>query len=405
MSDPITTKPHHRPRRILYLQYTNPAAYPSLEHSSRLLANSGYRVFFLGTGAEARDALRFPSHPYVTIRRWALPPHGWQRRIHYLWFCLSCIGWALWIKPRWIYASDPLSCPVALLLSFFPRTKVLYHEHDSPHGTKRSPDDSSAYTDRLSIFVRLVLFIRRKLARRAGVCILPNKDRAQHFSAEIGDEKKVLAVWNCPTLDEVAPPREARHGDRLRVLYQGSIVPERLPDSVLKAFAMLPEVATLDVVGYETVGSVGYVQQLRRLAGQLGIQGCVEFLGAMPRSQLMHLSRTYDVGLALIPMRSRDVNFQMMVGASVKAFDYLACGLALLVSNLPGWEETYVKPGFGLACDPEDPVSIAGALRWFLEHPAEMRAMGERGRQKVLEEWNYERQFAPVLEHLKRDRP
>jgi hypothetical protein len=29
-----------------------------------------------------------------------------------------------------------------------------------------------------------------------------------------------------------------------------------------------------------------------------------------------------------------------------------------------------------------------------------MRQMGERGRQRILEEWNYERQFSPVLERL-----
>ena len=44
--------------------------------------------------------------------------------------------------------------------------------------------------------------------------------------------------------------------------------------------------------------------------------------------------------------------------------------------------------------------SIAEALGWFLNHPADMRAMGERGRQRILSEWNYERQFSPVFEQL-----
>jgi glycosyltransferase involved in cell wall biosynthesis len=74
--------------------------------------------------------------------------------------------------------------------------------------------------------------------------------------------------------------------------------------------------------------------------------------------------------------------------------------MALLVSDLPDWREFYVQPGYGLACDPEDPVSIATALRWYLEHPEETGAMGERGRQQVLQEWNYERQFQPVRDLL-----
>lgn len=37
--------------RILYIQYTNPAGYPPLEHSSRILAQADWEVLFLGTGA------------------------------------------------------------------------------------------------------------------------------------------------------------------------------------------------------------------------------------------------------------------------------------------------------------------------------------------------------------------
>src|SRR5438093_9862092 len=33
---------------------------------------------------------------------------------------------------RSVYASDPLSCPVALICTLLPGLRVLYHEHDSP---------------------------------------------------------------------------------------------------------------------------------------------------------------------------------------------------------------------------------------------------------------------------------
>jgi glycosyltransferase involved in cell wall biosynthesis len=55
-----------------------------------------------------------------------------------------------------------------------------------------------------------------------------------------------------------------------------------------------------------------------------------------------------------------------------------------------------VVPGYGLTCNPEDPASIATALRWYLEHPIQRREMGDRGRQKILDEWHYETQFQKV---------
>ena len=106
------------------------------------------------------------------------------------------------------------------------------------------------------------------------------------------------------------------------------------------------------------------------------------------------------MGLALMPKESDDLNEQAMAGASNKPFDYLSCGLALLVSDLPDWRTIYVETGYGLTCDPGDSESIATALGWFRNHPFRMSAMGERGRRKIATDWNYEMKFSPVLERV-----
>jgi len=184
-------------------------------------------------------------------------------------------------------------------------------------------------------------------------------------------------------------------------LYQGSIAAARLPATILEAMARLPDPVKLRVIGYETIGARGYIDVLRDRAAQLNISHRIEFLGTMPtRSDLSKWRSRSDIGLALMPMSSDDTNMNAMNGASNKAFDYLADGMALLVSDLPAWRSEYVDSGFGLACIPDDPLSIERALRSFLDNPTEMRAMGERGRQRVLVEWNYDTQFAVVRDML-----
>lgn len=101
-----------------------------------------------------------------------------------------------------------------------------------------------------------------------------------------------------------------------------------------------------------------------------------------------------------MPMTTADVNHRHMVGASNKAFDYLAQGMALLVSDLSDWRAAFVEAGLARPCNPDDPASIGAALSWFASNRDEVRAMGERGRQRILDEWNYECQFAPVLAAL-----
>ena len=46
-----------------------------------------------------------------------------------------------------------------------------------------------------------------------------------------------------------------------------------------------------------------------------------------------------------MPLTSDDVNLRTMAGASNKPFDYLARGLALLVSDLAEWKALFVDPG------------------------------------------------------------
>ena len=55
-----------------------------------------------------------------------------------------------------------------------------------------------------------------------------------------------------------------------------------------------------------------------------------------------------------MPKKSEDINMQNMVGASNKPFDYMACGLPLLVTDLPEWTSTFVEPGYARACNPDD---------------------------------------------------
>jgi glycosyltransferase involved in cell wall biosynthesis len=377
--------------RILYIQYTNPAGYPPLQHSSRILADAGWRVLFFGTGAAGSNALEFPPHPNIDVCRMPFCGQGWRQKLHYMKFSFRALWTVLVWRPSWVYASDSLSCPIALLLSWIPGPKVLYHEHDSP------PQEANG------LFQTIVCHCRRHLARRADLCVLPNAKRLERLRTELGPLRAAACVWNCPGLYEATTGHQKPALSPLWVLYHGSIVPDRLPPSVLDALALLPESVRLRIIGYETIGHPGYVAWLRSRAQSLGVAHRVEFLKPISRWRLLVMTVNADIGLGLIPSRSQDINFGAMTGASNKVFDYLACGLPVIVSDLPDWREAFVTPGYGLTCDPNDARSIAAAIRYLVEHPGQMRAMGEAGRRKILSEWNYETVFAPVFERICRN--
>ena len=118
------------------------------------------------------------------------------------------------------------------------------------------------------------------------------------------------------------------------------------------------------------------------------------------RLDLLARCREAHVGLALMTVETRDVNERTMAGASNKAFDYLACGLPLVIADDPDWRRIYEEAEVAVVCNPREPASISAALATLLSDRERAWGMGERGRLLILSKWNYERAFAPVRSRI-----
>ena len=90
------------------------------------------RCYFSARCAHGAGALEFPPHLNIEVRRWKFAPAGLWQKLHFFAFNDWVLITALWWKPKWIYASDVLACPIALVLKSL-GFRVLYHEHDSPN--------------------------------------------------------------------------------------------------------------------------------------------------------------------------------------------------------------------------------------------------------------------------------
>ena len=381
----LTAQRMPKARRALFIQFTDPAGYPPLEHSSRILAREGWSVRFVGLRA---GTLELPPHPRIECVSRARVSGGLRTKLQFLRWTLTCVFHAWKWRAEMVYCSDPFAALPGLIIQCLFGRMVIYHEHDSP------PDGRSGG------FQTAMEWCRRKIGRKADVVVLPSEARMRQFQEKTATQGRCIVVWNTPSHDEVLPvPRQPlAHG--LRVVFHGSIVPERFPMAYVEVLAKCPEQVTMDVIGYETAGSLGYKQQLAERAAALGLGGRFSCLPPMQRRALLRCCATYDVGLALLARREWDSNSIHMAGASNKPFDYASQGVAVIVPDEPEWRKLYVENGCGVACDPSDIDALAKLLTWMLHHPAELRAMGEAGRVLCLEAWHYEKQFAPVLSLL-----
>jgi glycosyltransferase involved in cell wall biosynthesis len=243
--------------------------------------------------------------------------------------------------------------------------------------------------------------LRAATARSARLVVFPNEARARLAQSELGfPNNKLKIVWNVPRRKEIVSSATTTTGP-LIICYHGSITPERLPKTVAFAVNRMAGRVRLRIAGYEAPGAHGYVRHLVDCGTGAAADALIEYIGLLPsREDLLAEAARAHVGLALMPCHSNDLNMRQMTGASNKPFDYMAAGLALLVSELPDWKTMFVDPGFGLACDPTDVDSLSAALGWFIDHPEGSRAMATRARKKIEAEWNYDTQFRAVLESL-----
>jgi glycosyltransferase involved in cell wall biosynthesis len=382
MKAAVGAQSNGRVHRVLFIQATEPAGYPPLIHASMLIAEAGYEVTFLSAPI-ADNRFELPRHPRIGLRAIPARPSHVMGRKAYTNYTAAAAVLALWLRPDVVYASDALGAGPGRLAARLAHARLVYHEHDSPVPGALRP---------------WLAHRRAAAARQAELVVFPNEARARIAQAELGiPDERLRIVWNLPRSAEL-PTRAPTGEDPLVLYYHGSVTPDRLPETLVEAVRRLRKHLILRIAGYEAPGAPNYIAKLVKRGRTPEGGSFVEYTGqVVHRSDLLVEAARAHIGLALIRCGSDDINMRYMAGASNKAFDYMAAGLPLLVSDLTDWRDIFVRPGYARACDPTDPASIAAALAWFIDHPAQRRAMGASGRAKIAAEWNYDLAFQPVM--------
>jgi len=197
-----------------------------------------------------------------------------------------------------------------------------------------------------------------------------------------------------PNFPEVERLRAAGGGASIRelcglgdahfvTLYLGGVNPLRNVENVIRAHHLLPPeyVFVVRGPGLELCRD-GYAA----LARSLGLEERVFMLPAVARDDVLGGCRGADCGIAMLRNLCR--NFYWFYPN--KLFEYMLAGLPVLVSGFPDVAAHVTAESCGLTFDPDRPESIAAAIRALGGDPAAARAMGRRGQEGVLREFNWE---------------
>ena len=116
-----------------------------------------------------------------------------------------------------------------------------------------------------------------------------------------------------------------------------------------------------------------------------GLEAQIEHAGWVPFEYVAEQLQQCDIALAVLQPIERYV-----AALPVKLFEYMACGLPVVISDFPANREIVAGANCGLLVDPADVEAVTAALARLLADPAEARRLGENGRRAFEAHYNWQ---------------
>jgi glycosyltransferase involved in cell wall biosynthesis len=221
-------------------------------------------------------------------------------------------------------------------------------------------------------------------------CVLDGIVAATPTIAGRWPRSKTVTVQNFPFREELADEGGLPYDRRpYHAVYLGGIEAVRGIREMVEALEHLPDNLAVKLVLAGRFSPPELEAEIRQLPGWRR----VEFIGWASREQIAKILASARLGLVTLHPVPNYVK-----AYPTKLFEYMSAGIPVVASDFPLCREIVDGTGCGLLVNPLDPKAIAQAIRYLLENPTEARAMGQRGRQAVVEKYNWETESQRLLE-------
>lgn len=191
---------------------------------------------------------------------------------------------------------------------------------------------------------------------------------------------------NPDRLSQGSPPLPENWQGKKGILSVSHLIQTKGLDLNLRALRQL--VKKYSNLHYTVVGEGLIRNELERLVTDLGLEKYVEFVGQQPYNRTIEYMASCDI--FSLP--------SWQEGFGVVYLEAMAHGKAVIGCRGEGIEDVIEHGKTGLLVKPRDVDSLVEALDFLLSHPDEAKAMGERARKLVLENYTWEKNASKTIE-------
>jgi len=305
-----------------------------------------------------------------------LPAH--KSRLHRIRALPSLLLQLLAQRADIYHFQDTELLPLAFALKLFYRRRVIYDAYEDFPSVARSHKSIPRLLR--AIAAKIISVVERLAARHFDGLITADPFTLRRL-ARSGESRK-LVFHNFPNLDFFPPPRPAPKN--CDIVYRGGLSERAGTFVLLDAMRLLADhgrPARLSLIGYFDDSAAE--SALRNRIRALALESSVTITGRLSHEAMAAALSGARIGVS--PLQDTP---KFRLNLPVKVFEYWACGLPVIASDLPCIRPYFRNTHAGLLVRPGDAMEFAISIAWMLDHPAQASRMGQRGRDAVVERFN-----------------
>jgi len=198
-------------------------------------------------------------------------------------------------------------------------------------------------------------------------------------------KKSYAVIHNFASPELLLLPAPVPNSQYPTFFYAGVISYERAFDTMLKALVIVKKsypTVCLRLFGHLRVSE----KNLHESPDYQAVKENLIFYGYLPQKEAFEYTRDALAGIALLkPVGDYTDSYP------TKLFDYMALGLPVITSDLPLLRAVVKPENCGFCVSAYDAEALAERMIWMIEHPQQLREMGENGRRAVLKKYHWEK--------------
>jgi glycosyltransferase involved in cell wall biosynthesis len=390
-------KNSEKKKRIGLAIYANPDYYPPLINAVNILATE-FEIIILCRNQDSPNidyplGVRLIRIGSIKTAREKEAQPGIVKLWEYLLFFLRTVIDLRLYHCRLIYIYDMHSLLPGFLASRLGRkVPIIYHNLELT-GLKEARG--------MSYFLKCVeLYLVRYLDK----IVIPDINRARFFQKEASLAELPVVVMNSPLRTIRLPVNILREellargfpSDTKVILYQGAIGEAHSILEVVRSIALWPKDTVFALSG---MIFSEFMARLQQEAKVLGVDRRIIYLPFLPYAKILSYTVGAYLGIALF--KSKEINQFFVAGASNKIFEYLAAGVPVITNETPHFRQV-LDPSFAYFVRPDSVEEIARVINLAFNDISEYRKKSLAAREVHLTKFNYQEQFRPVQEYIRK---